>query len=236
MIGNSISHYEITGKLGEGGMGVVYRARDTKLDREVAIKVLPEDLARDRTRMERFRREARLLAQLNHPNIASIYGVEESDGVFALVMELAEGSTLADRLATGPLPGDEVIPVAKQIAEALEAAHEKGIIHRDLKPANIKVDPEGNVKVLDFGLAKALEDDAPSGQPADSPTLTAAATKVGVILGTAGYMSPEQARGRPADKRSDIWSFGVVLYEMLTGRQLFAGETVSDSLASVLKS
>ncbi|MCP5113183.1 MAG: serine/threonine protein kinase, partial [bacterium] len=235
MIGKSISHYEITGKLGEGGMGVVYQARDTKLNRDVAVKVLPKALARDRTRMERFRREARLLAQLNHPNIASIYGVEESGGVFALVMELAEGPTLAERLAHGPLPGDEVIPVAKQIAEALEAAHEKGIIHRDLKPANIKVDPEGKVKVLDFGLAKALKGDAAPDNPEHSPTVTAGVTKAGAIFGTAAYMSPEQARGRAADKRSDIWSFGVLLYEMLTGRQLFAGETVSDSLASVLK-
>jgi eukaryotic-like serine/threonine-protein kinase len=235
VIGKTIAHYEILDKLGEGGMGVVYRARDKRLGRDVAVKVLPEQLARDRERMARFEREAHVLAQLNHPNISSIYGLERSDGQFALVMELVDGPTLADRLDAGPIPMDEALPMARQIAEALSAAHEKGIIHRDLKPANIKIDGEGNVKVLDFGLAKALEADASTSQPEDSPTLTLAATQAGVILGTAAYMSPEQARGRPVDKRADIWAFGVVLYEMLTGRQLFGGETVSDSLAGVLK-
>jgi eukaryotic-like serine/threonine-protein kinase len=235
MIGLKIAHYEIIGKLGEGGMGVVYRARDTTLNREVAIKVLPEILAGDSARMERFHREAQLLAQLNHPNISSIYGVEQADGANALVMELVEGPTLAERLNGGAIPLDEALPIARQIAEALEAAHERGIIHRDLKPANVKVRPDGTVKVLDFGLAKALEGNAASADPVNSPTLTVAATLAGVIMGTAAYMSPEQARGQDVDKRSDIWSFGVVLYEMLTGRQLFGGETVSDSLAGVLK-
>jgi len=222
-----IAHYRITAKIGEGGMGEVYRATDTKLGREVAIKVLPEVFAQDPDRMARFAREAQVLASLNHPNIAAIYGVEDR----ALVMELVEGTTLA-----GPMPVEEALPIARQIAEALEYAHEKGIIHRDLKPANIKVTPEGRVKVLDFGLAKALSSESPTGDPASSPTLTMRATQMGVIMGTAAYMSPEQARGAPADKRSDIWSFGVVLYEMLTGRQIFGGDTVSDSLAAVLKS
>jgi eukaryotic-like serine/threonine-protein kinase len=236
MIGTKLAHYEITGKLGEGGMGVVYRAIDTKLNREVAIKVLPDTLTGDPGRMERFHREAQLLAQLNHPNIAGIHGVEESEGLYALVMEIAEGETLAERLASGAFPVEEALPVAKQIAEALEAAHERGIIHRDLKPANIKISEDGQVKVLDFGLAKALEGDPTSSRESEhSPTLTIAATQAGVILGTAAYMSPEQARGRTADKRADIWSFGVVLYEMLTARQMFGGETVSDSLAGVLK-
>ncbi|MCP5110586.1 MAG: serine/threonine-protein kinase [bacterium] len=216
-------------------MGEVYRARDTGLGRDVAIKVLPEAVARDNTRIARFRREAQVLAKLNHPNIAGIHGVEESGGRYALVMEFADGPTLAGRLHRGAIPVEEAVPIARQIAEALEAAHDKGIIHRDLKPANIKVDSEGNVKVLDFGLAKALEDDSTAVHPEDSPTLTAAATRAGVILGTAAYMSPEQARGKPVDKRADLWAFGVVLYEMLTGRRLFGGETVSDSLAGVLK-
>jgi eukaryotic-like serine/threonine-protein kinase len=235
VIGRTIAHYEILDKIGEGGMGVVYSARDTRLGRDVAIKVLPEELARDHERMARFEREAHVLAQLNHPNISSIYGLEESDGQYALVMELVDGPTLADRLAARPIPVEDVLPMARQIAEALAAAHEKGIIHRDLKPANIKVNDEGNVKVLDFGLAKALDEESVARQPEDSPTLTIAATQAGIILGTAAYMSPEQARGRPVDKRADIWAFGVVLYEMLTGRQLFGGETVSDSLAGVLK-
>jgi serine/threonine protein kinase/Tol biopolymer transport system component len=236
MISTKIAHYEIAEKLGEGGMGVVYRAHDTKLNRDVAIKVLPNTLTHDRDRMDRFRREAQLLAQLNHSAIAGIYGVEESNGQYALVMELADGQTLAERLSTGPIPLEETLPIAKQIAEALEAAHERGIIHRDLKPANIKISEDGQVKVLDFGLAKALEGDPSSSVESEhSPTLTMAATQAGVILGTAAYMSPEQARGKTADKRADIWSFGVVLYEMLTGRQMFGGETVSDSLAGVLK-
>ena len=228
--GFSIAHYRITAKLGEGGMGEVYRATDTKLGREVAIKVIPDVFAQDEDRMARFTREAQMLAALNHPNIAAIYGVEDR----ALVMELVEGSTLAARIAAGPMPLAEVLPVALQIVDALECAHEKGIVHRDLKPANIKITPEGRVKVLDFGLAKALANETAQGDPASSPTLTMRATMAGVILGTAGYMSPEQARGHEADKRADIWSFGVVLYEMLTGRQIFVGPTVSDTLAAVL--
>ncbi len=235
MIGRKISHYNVTEKLGAGGMGEVYRATDTKLGRDVALKILPEEFARDAQRMARFSREAQVLASLNHPNIASIYGLEESDGIRCLVLELVEGPTLAERIAAGPLPAEEALNIARQITEALEAAHEKGIIHRDLKPANVKVTPEGTVKVLDFGLAKALEDDLSSIDISESPTLSVAATQAGVILGTAAYMSPEQAHGRQADKRADIWAFGVVLYEMLTGRQAFSGESISDTLASVLK-
>ncbi len=216
-------------------MGEVYRAHDTKLNRDVALKVLPAEFASDPERMARFKREAQLLASLNHPNIAAIYGLEECDGVSALIMELAEGPTLADRISHGPIALDEALSIARQIAEALEAAHEKGIIHRDLKPANIKVTPEGAVKVLDFGLAKALEGEAAEADASQSPTLSLAATKAGVILGTAAYMSPEQARGSGVDKRCDIWSFGVVLFEMLAGKKLFAGETISDTLAAVLR-
>jgi serine/threonine protein kinase len=226
MTPSTIAHYRITTKLGEGGMGEVWRATDTKLNRDVAIKILPEAFAQDADRMARFQREAQVLASLNHPNIAAIYGVEER----ALIMELVEGETLH-----GPLPVETALDYARQIAEALEYAHEKGIVHRDLKPANIKVTPEGRSKVLDFGLAKALSGENTAADPASSPTLTMRATVAGVILGTAAYMSPEQARAAAADKRSDIWSFGVVLYEMLTGRQLFRGETVSDTLAAVLK-
>jgi len=227
----TIAHYRMIAKIGEGGMGEVYRALDTKLGRDVAIKVIPEAFARDADRMMRFAREARVLASLNHPQIAAIYGVEER----ALVMELVEGPTLAERIAQGPIPLDEALPIARQIGEALEYAHEKGIVHRDLKPANIKLTADGQVKVLDFGLAKALSNEPVSGDdPADSPTLTMRATVAGVIMGTAAYMSPEQARGKTVDKRADIWAFGVVLYEMLTGRQLFDGETVSDTLAHVL--
>jgi len=211
-------------------MGAVYRAADTKLNREVAIKVLPDALANDPDYLERFTREAQVLASLNHPNIAAVYGVEDR----AIVMELVEGETLADRIARGPLPLEEALGIARQIAEALEAAHEKGVIHRDLKPANVKVTPEGVVKVLDFGLAKAA-DSGSSASTANSPTLTLRSTQVGVILGTAGYMAPEQAAGKPVDRRADIWSFGVVLYEMLTGKMLFTGETISHTLASVLK-
>ncbi|HYN44249.1 MAG TPA: protein kinase, partial [Thermoanaerobaculia bacterium] len=240
--GSRLGPYEITAPLGEGGMGVVYRATDSKLKREVAIKVLPEAFAADAERLARFEREAQLLAQLQHPNIASIYGLEESGGVRALVMELVEGEDLAERLKRGPLPVDEALAIARQIAEALEEAHEKGIVHRDLKPANVKVTPDGKVKVLDFGLAKAM--DAPGAASAvdlehsptmmNSPTMTAAGSRIGVILGTASYMSPEQARGKAVDRRADIWAFGVVLYEMLAGRRLFDGETVSDVLAAVL--
>ena len=208
MIGQTLGHYRIVEQIGAGGMSVVYRARDTKLDRDVALKVLPDLFADDPERLARFQREARVLASLNHPNIASIYGLEESGDTRALVLELVEGPTLAERIAQGAIPIDEALPIAKQIADALEAAHEAGVIHRDLKPANIKVRDDGTVKVLDFGLAKALESDTGS-DPSESPTLTAAATQMGVIMGTAAYMSPEQAAGRPVDKRSDIWSFGV---------------------------
>jgi serine/threonine-protein kinase len=235
-IGALISHYQVTGKLGAGGMGEVYRARDSKLNREVAIKVLPEGFAQDAERVARFQREAQLLASLNHPNIAAIYGLEESNGVRALVMELVEGPTLADRIAAGPIPLDEALTIARQIAEALEVAHERGVIHRDLKPANVKVTPDDKVKVLDFGLAKALTGD-PTSSSADlsnSPTLNIAATTAGVILGTAAYMSPEQAKGKTVDRRADIWSFGVVLHEMLTGKALYSGETVTETLAHVI--
>src|SRR5262245_7674300 len=233
-VGTKLGPYQIEAAIGAGGMGEVYRARDTKLNRDVALKVLPSAFASDTERMARFQREAHLLASLNHPNIAAIHGLEESTGVRALVMELVEGPTLDDRITKSPIPLDEALPIARQIAEALEYAHEKGIIHRDLKPANVKITPEGVVKVLDFGLAKAAEGTVASMSPADSPTLTLAATQGGVILGTAAYMSPEQARGKPVDKRADIWAFGVVLYEMLTGRRLFEGESLTDTLAAVL--
>ena len=231
--GTTLGSYSVTAKIGEGGMGEVWQARDTKLDRDVALKVLPEAFTSDPDRLARFEREAKVLASLNHPNIGSIYGLEEADGVRALVLELVEGPTLADRIAQGAMPIEDAVPIASQIAEALEAAHEAGVIHRDLKPANIKVREDGTVKVLDFGLAKAL-DPNPEGDPSQSPTLTAAATQMGVILGTAAYMSPEQAAGQTSDKRGDAWSFGVVLYEMLTGQRLFTGETVSHVLAKVL--
>ncbi len=224
LTGQQLGHYRIAAKLGEGGMGVVYRAHDTRLGRDVAIKVLPDAVARDPERLARFEREARTLAALNHPNIAAVYGVEQG----ALVMELVEGETLK-----GPLPLDTAINYARQIADALEAAHERGIIHRDLKPANIKITPEGKVKLLDFGLAKAMEL-APGPIPESSPTLTAHASMSGIIVGTPAYMSPEQARGTRVDHRTDIWAFGVVLYEMLTGKRLFDGPTVSDVMAAVL--
>jgi serine/threonine-protein kinase len=240
-IGSRLGTYEIAALIGTGGMGEVYRARDTRLKREVALKVLPAEFSQDPDRLARFQREAELLATLNHPNIAHIHGLEEADGIRALVMELVEGPTLADRIARGPMPMDEALPIAKQIAEALEAAHEHGIVHRDLKPANIKVRDDGTVKVLDFGLAKALAGDAADTSPGaaaltNSPTITTPAmTGIGVILGTAAYMSPEQAKGRAADKRSDIWAFGCVLYEMLAGKRAFEGEDVSDTLAAVLR-
>ncbi len=238
MIGTSLTHFKITAKLGEGGMGEVYRAEDSKLGREVALKVLPEVFAQDADRMARFAREAQVLASLNHPQIAGIYQVEQSESVHFLVMELVEGETLAERIARGPLPKEEALRIALQMALALEEAHERGIVHRDLKPANVKITPQGQVKVLDFGLAKALEDDPldVDSKPglAHSPTLTAQMTGVGVLLGTAAYMSPEQARGDQADRRSDIWAFGIVLTEMLTGKAVYAGETLSDTLAGVL--
>ena len=231
--GATLGFYSVTAKIGQGGMGEVYRAHDTKLDRDVALKVLPEAFTADPDRLARFEREAKVLASLNHPNIGGIYGLEESDRVRALVLELVEGPTLADRIAKGPIPLDEALPIAKQIAEALEAAHEQGIIHRDLKPANIKVREDGTVKVLDFGLAKALSP-TPDGNPSQSPTLTAAATQMGVIMGTAAYMSPEQAGGKTVDRRTDVWAFGAVLYEMLTGAGPFAGADVSKTLARVI--
>ena len=235
MIGKTLAHYEISSLLGKGGMGEVYRAKDQKLGRDVAIKVLPEEFAKDADRVARFQREAKLLASLNHNNIASIYGLEESDGTHFLVLELVEGDTLADRLKHGAIPVEESLKLALQIAEALEAAHEKGVIHRDLKPANLKVTPDGKVKVLDFGLAKAFAGDQEDVNLSNSPTLSVAATQQGVILGTAAYMSPEQAKGRAVDKRTDVWAFGCVLFEMLTGRSVFAGDDVSQTLARVLE-
>ena len=234
--GTRLGPYEITAQIGVGGMGEVYRATDTKLKREVAVKVLPSHVAADPERLARFQREAEVLASLNHPDIAAIYGLEEAESTKALVMELVEGPTLEDRIAQGAIPVDEALPIAKQIAEALEAAHEQGIIHRDLKPANVKLRPDGVVKVLDFGLAKALEPtSAMSPGMSQAPTITTPAmTQAGMILGTAAYMSPEQAKGRAVDKRSDVWAFGAVLYEMLTGKRAFAGGDVSEVLASVL--
>ena len=234
LMGRRIGIYEVTSLLGVGGMGEVYQARDPKLNRDVAIKVLPRLFINDPDRLARFEREARVLASLNHPHIGAIYGLEDADGVRALVLELVHGETLADRIARGPIPLHETFAIARQIADAVEAAHEKGIVHRDLKPANIKLTPDGVVKVLDFGLAKATSGDAP-GDGTQSPTMTTGATTEGVILGTATYMSPEQARGRPADKRADVWAFGIVLYEMLTGRAAFEGETISDVIAKVIE-
>ena len=228
--------YEIVAPLGAGGMGEVWRARDTRLDREVALKFLPPDFKDEPERQARFEREAKVLASLNHPNIAVLYGLEHLNGQHALAMELVEGEGLDERIRHGRIPVDEALPIALQIAEALEAAHEKGIVHRDLKPANVKVRSDGTVKVLDFGLAKAWEEEVEGTDPARSPTLTGVYTRAGMILGTAAYMSPEQARGLSVDKRTDIWSFGVVLWEMLAGQSLFAAETVSDTLAAVLKS
>jgi len=251
LIGRTLGHYRIVEKIGEGGMGEVYRAHDERLDRDVAIKVLPEAVAQDADRLARFEREAKVLASLNHPNIAHLYGlemVESGSGsgtdsspkpqapspTSFLVMELAEGETLAERIKKGPIPVDDALDYALQIAEGLEAAHEHGIIHRDLKPANVMVSPEGKVKILDFGLAKAWQPEESDADLTHSPTLTGQMTAVGVLLGTAAYMSPEQARGKPVDKRADVWSFGVVLWEMLTGHSLFAGETVTDVIAAVV--
>ncbi|MCG6925354.1 MAG: serine/threonine-protein kinase [Acidobacteria bacterium] len=238
MIGQTLSHYRVTAALGAGGMGEVYRATDTKLGREVAIKVLPSEVAQDAERLARFEREARLLASLNHPNVAVIHGLEKADGKPFLVLELVEGEELKQRLARGAVPADEAMEIARQIAEGLEEAHERGIIHRDLKPANVKLTPDGKVKVLDFGLAKAWTAD-PTLDSSDglsqSPTLAHTGTEAGVILGTAAYMAPEQARGRAVDRRADIWAFGVVVFEMLTGRALFRGDTVTDVLAAVVR-
>jgi eukaryotic-like serine/threonine-protein kinase len=236
--GDRIGPYEVLGKLGEGGMGEVYRARDTRLNRDVAIKVLPDLFARDPERLTRFTREAQALASLNHPNVAQIYGIVDvpPEGGSYLVMELVDGEDLAQRLARGAIPVDDAIPIALQVASGLEAAHERGIVHRDLKPGNIRLATDGTAKILDFGLAKAMNDDAgAAADPLNSPTFTSPATQLGVILGTAAYMAPEQARGRPVDKRADIWAFGCVVYEMLTGKRPFGGETVTDALAAIVK-
>src|SRR5262249_23297483 len=224
MIGTKLAHYEITSHIGSGGMGDVYQATDTKLGRSVAIKFLPEAFSHDTDSVVRFQREARVLASLNHPNIAAIHGVEEIDRHHFLVMELVPGETLADRIKRGAIPIEEALPIAKQIAEALEEAHEKGIVHRDLKPANVKITPEGKVKGLDFGLASAFAPMTAELNLSNSPTMVSGSMP-GVILGTAAYMAPEQAKGKTVDRRADIWAFGVVLYEMLTGRWLFSGET-----------
>ncbi len=233
--GTRLGPYEIISAIGAGGMGEVYRARDTKLNRDVAIKVLPDLFARDRDRLARFTREAQSLAALNHTNIAQVFGVLDEPS--AVIMELVDGEDLAQRLERGAIPVDEAIPIAVQVACGLEAAHERGIVHRDLKPANVRITPDGNVKILDFGLAKAVDPAGGSGaaQALSSPTFTSPATEMGMIVGTAAYMSPEQARGKPVDKRADIWAFGVVLYEMLAGRRPFTGETVTDALAAVVK-
>ena len=234
--GTSLGHYEILALLGAGGMGEVYRARDTRLGRDVALKILPEAFVNDPERLARFQREAKTLASLNHPHIAQVHGFEEIGTTRALVLELVEGEDLAQRLAHGAMPMDDALPIARQIAEAIEVAHEAGIVHRDLKPANITVRHDGQVKVLDFGLAKAMEPPgSPVADPALSPTLTSPATLQGALLGTAAYMAPEQARGKPVDKRADIWAFGVVLYEMLTGTRAFPGANGTEVLAAVLR-
>ena len=236
LVGRRIGVYHFLAKLGAGGLGDVYRARDTKVGRDGAIKILPRPFTGDPERIARFAREARILASLNHPNIATIHGVEEAGGLRALVMEPVDGPTLSGRVATGPLPTHDALALATQIAAALEAAHEKGIIHRDLKPANIAITADGRVKVLDFGIAKLAAVDAAGAELTQSPTVTAARTGDGMPLGTAAYMNPEQARGEGVDKRTDIWAFGCVLYEMLTGRAAFAKRTLSDTLAAILQS
>jgi len=235
LIGAGLGPYRIIGRLGSGGMGEVYRARDTKLGRDVAIKVLPDVFTSDPERLARFEREARMLAALNHPNIAAIYGFEDADGIRALVLELVEGDTLADRIGRGPLPLKNALPMARQIVEALDVAHEKGIVHRDLKPRNVAVTHDGTVKVLDFGLAKETVRDGAAGDGSHAPTMTIGGTREGMVLGTASYMSPEQARGQSVDKRTDIWAFGCVLYEMLTGQVAFSGQTIPDTIAAVLE-
>ena len=235
MIGKSVSHYRIIEKLGQGGMGEVFLAEDTNLSRQVAIKTLPQAFSADPERLARFDREAKLLASLNHPNVAAIHGLERTDSGPVLVMELVEGDTLAQRIAKGPLPVGEALEIGRQIAEGLEAAHERGVIHRDLKPANVKITPEGKAKILDFGLAKAFHAEAATADIAQSPTISEVATRAGVILGTAAYMSPEQAKGRPVDRRTDIWAFGCLLYECLTGRKAFCGETATEVVAAILR-
>src|SRR5215475_14289351 len=233
-IGSQLGSYEITALLGKGGFGEVYRAKDKKLKREVAIKILPDEFSSNADRLTRFQREAEVLASLNHPNIAAIYDLATQDRSQFLVLELVGGETLAERIARGPIPVEEALNIAKQIAEALEAAHERGIIHRDLKPGNVMLTSEGKVKILDFGLAKALESETASNL-ANSPTLMSAMSSSGVILGTASYMSPEQAKGRTVDRRTDIFALGSVLYEMLTGKRAFDGEDVTDILGAVLR-
>ena len=233
--GSQHGPFEILGPLGSGGMGEVYRARDLRLHRDVAIKALPAGLASDPERLARLAREARLLASLNHPNIAAIYGLEEADGSPFLVMECVEGDSLAQKLAAGPLPVDDALAIGTQIAAGLEAAHGAGVIHRDLKPANVMIRRDGSVKILDLGLARSVETSTAPSDPSLSPTIPSGGTATGVILGTAAYMSPEQARGRALDKRTDVFSFGCVLYECLTGRRAFPGETISDTLAAILR-
>ena len=232
--GTRLAHYEILEAIGKGGMGEVYRARDGKLGRDVAIKVLPEEFAENEERLARFKREAKVLASLNHPNIASIYGLEQSGNIHYLVLELVPGETLAERISRGPIPLEEALDIATQMAEALEEAHEQGIVHRDLKPANVKQTEDGKIKVLDYGLAKVFQEETPEADSSMSPTLTRDATRVGVILGTAAYMSPEQARGKSVDRRTDIWAFGAVLFEMLTGTKPFPGDDISQTLARVI--
>ena len=233
--GDELVHYTILEPIGKGGMGEVYRAKDSKLGRDVAIKVLPDEFARDEERLARFKREAKVLASLNHPNIASIYGLEQSGSTHFLVLELVDGDTLEERIAKGPIPADDAVSLFVQIAEGLEAAHDKSIVHRDLKPANIKIGADGKVKILDFGLAKAFaSDDGGRAETSESPTVTKG-TALGAIMGTASYMSPEQARGRAVDNRTDIWAFGCCLYEALSGKKTFDGATVTDILAAVIK-
>ena len=232
--GHELAHYEILEPIGKGSMGDVYQAKDLKLGRDVAIKVLPEQFSKDPERLARFQREAKVLASLNHPGIASIHGLEEIEGTHFLVLEYVPGETLAERISRGPIPLDIALDIAAQIAVALEAAHEHGVVHRDLKPANVKITPDGIVKLLDFGLAKALADDTTSSDLSESPTITSMGTQAGMILGTPAYMSPEQARAGQVDKRTDIWAFGCVLYEMLVGQEAFSGQSLSDVLAAVL--
>ena len=233
--GSRIGPYDVTAPLGEGGMGVVFRGRDSRLQRDVALKLLPDNFASDPDRLSRFQREAQVLASLNHANIAQIYGLEQVNGSTCIVMELVEGQTLAERLKNGPLSYDEVLDICRQVADALSTAHERGIVHRDLKPANIKLTPNGTVKVLDFGLAKAIGSKGSDASLASMPTL-ATGSIVGSIVGTPGYMSPEQARGKEVDARTDIWAFGCIVYEMLTARQAFDGETVTDVVAKIVTS